>query len=55
MRQMRTHTCNELRLEHVGQQVKIVGWMENKCIAETTAGSDQIAFIIISVGRARFI
>ena len=29
MMQMRTHTCNELRLEHVGQQVKIVGWMEN--------------------------
>ena len=26
---MRTHTCNELRMEHVGQQVKIVGWMEN--------------------------
>ena len=29
MTQMRTHTCNELRLEHVGQKVKIVGWMEN--------------------------
>ena len=29
MMQMRTHTCNELRLEHVGQQVKNVGWMEN--------------------------
>ena len=29
MTQMRTHTCNELRLEHVGQQVKIVGWLEN--------------------------
>ena len=29
MMQMRTHTCNELRMEHVGQQVKIVGWMEN--------------------------
>ena len=29
MTQMRTHTCNELRLEHVGQRVKIVGWMEN--------------------------
>ena len=27
MMQMRTHTCNELRMEHVGQQVKIVGWM----------------------------
>ena len=29
MTQMRTHTCNELRLAHVGQRVKIVGWMEN--------------------------
>ena len=29
MTQMRTHTCNELRLAHVGQHVKIVGWMEN--------------------------
>ena len=29
MTQSRTHTCNELRLEHVGQKVRIVGWMEN--------------------------
>ncbi len=29
MVQSRTHTCNDLRLEHVGQQVKLVGWMEN--------------------------
>ena len=29
MMQSRTHTCNELRMEHVGQKVKIVGWMEN--------------------------
>lgn len=29
MFQSRTHTCNDLRMEHVGQTVKIVGWMEN--------------------------
>src|SRR5574344_1704856 len=29
MMQMRTHTCNELRLAEVGKTVKIVGWMEN--------------------------
>ena len=29
MFQSRTHTCNELRFENVGEKVKIVGWMEN--------------------------
>ena len=29
MMQMRTHTCNQLRLADVGKTVKIVGWMEN--------------------------
>ena len=29
MVQSRTHTCNDLRMEHVGQQVKLVGWLEN--------------------------
>ena len=27
--QSRTHTCSQLRIENVGEKVKIVGWMEN--------------------------
>ena len=27
--QYRTHTCNELRLEDAGKQVRLSGWMEN--------------------------
>ena len=29
MTQSRTHTCSQLRIENVGDKVKIVGWMEN--------------------------
>ncbi len=42
MFQSRTHTCNELRLEHVGQQVQITGWLEN--VREVSAN---LAFVII--------
>ncbi len=42
MMQSRTHTCNELRMEHVGQNVKIVGWMEN--VREVGAN---FAFVVV--------
>ncbi len=42
MFQSRTHTCNELRLEHVGQKVTIVGWMEN--IREV---GSSLAFVVV--------
>ena len=29
MTQNRTHTCNELRIEDAGKQVRLCGWMEN--------------------------
>ncbi len=38
MTQNRTHTCGELRLEHVGQSVKIVGWMENLRVVGSNLG-----------------
>ena len=42
MMQNRTHTCNELRMEHVGQKVKIVGWMEN-----VRAVGSNFAFVVV--------
>ena len=45
MMQMRTHTCNELRLEHVGQSVKLVGWMEN-----VRAVGQNFAFVVRITG-----
>ncbi len=38
MMQNRTHTCGQLWLEHVGQQVKIVGWMENLRVVGSNLG-----------------
>ena len=40
--QSRTHNCNELRIENVGQQVKLVGWMEN--VREV---SGNLAFVVL--------
>ena len=42
MFQSRTHTCGELRKENAGQQVTIVGWMEN--VREVGAN---LAFVIV--------
>ena len=42
MFQSRTHTCNDLRMEHVGQTVKIVGWMEN-----VRGVGSSLAFVIL--------
>ncbi len=42
MTQMRTHTCNELRLENAGQKATIVGWLENVRVV-----SSALAFAVI--------
>ena len=42
MFQSRTHTCGELRMEHVGQEVTIVGWMENVRVV-----SASLAFVVV--------
>ncbi len=42
MMQSRTHNCDQLRLEHVGEQVKLVGWLEN---VREVGGS--LAFLVL--------
>ena len=42
MLQNRTHTCNELRIEHAGQSVQLSGWMEN--VREV---GQNLAFVIL--------
>lgn len=42
MFQSRTHNCNELNMNNVGEKVKIVGWMEN--VREV---SGNLAFVVL--------
>ena len=42
MFQSRTHNCNELRIENVGEKVTLVGWMEN-----VRSVSKNLAFIVL--------
>ncbi len=42
MTQSRTHNCNELRMEHIGQRVTLVGWMEN--VREVSAS---LSFVVL--------
>ena len=42
MVQSRTHTCNDLRMEHIGQEVKLCGWLENVRVV-----SANLAFMVV--------
>ena len=42
MMQSRTHNCGELRVQHAGEHVKLVGWMEN---VREVGGS--LAFVVL--------
>ena len=42
MMQSRTHNCGELRAQHAGEHVKLVGWMENVRVV-----SANLAFVVV--------
>ena len=50
--QYRTHTCNELRLEDAGKQVRLSGWME---IIREVSAAGGVLIMAIGIVQARLL